>query len=314
MTLEQTHVRFGAECKPVEVVQLQSDGWIGRTVVRVTEQSSGIMGVSRCPSEGDWRRWIKSSLTENAESARREYLKYSPSVEIFRDRISIGDSDGGIEVVCKKTKGVGFLGRLRASRAERNFRRGWMLLDAGIQTAVPLAAIERRERVRESCLVTRFVPDLMDLDRIAMLDLPRISGSRAVALKMTLVEQVAGLFARLRARRLHHRDMKASNIMVANANTPATASLFILDLDGLGAASRWRRGLRWQPLMRLAASLIGYRGVTRADFARCLRRYLVLTDGIDREWRNHYRRLSAEARSYSAASGQRKRGKLDGIG
>jgi len=294
-----------------KVLRLRAAGWSAKVVVDAVETKSDLSGNSSFPSESDWTKWIARLLAESSDSKQRQYLKYSPSVEIFRDQIPIGETAGGIEIICKRKKAEGFLDRIRMSRAERNFRCGWMLLQAGIQTATPLAIVDCHKPMRESFLVTRYLPDLMDLDRIAMLELPRMSRPKAVKLKRVLCDQVSAHFARFHAGRLHHRDMKASNIMVLNANTPESASLCILDLDGLGAASKWRSGQRWQPLMRLAASLIEYRSITRADHARCLRRYLMLTDGKSRDWREMYRRLSVQARNYAVASGARKSGKLD---
>ncbi|MEK6799589.1 MAG: lipopolysaccharide kinase InaA family protein [Planctomycetota bacterium] len=222
-----------------------------------------------------------------------------------------------IEVVCKRSQpkpGLErFLAALRSSRAQRNFAQSRQLLDAGVATAKPLAWITQRSGSRASWFVAEFVPGLADLDRIAMATFPRLSGHEARQVRSGLSLAVAELLLSLRRAGLHHRDMKASNVLVSEADLGASQPrCVLLDLDGLRRAGRWRRNEWRRPLVRLAASLHDYSSVKRSDYLRCLRRYAsgigLLPDKVPALFRS----LADDARRYAERSRTRNHDKLDG--
>jgi hypothetical protein len=87
----------------------------------------------------------------------------------------------------------------------------------------------------------------------------------------------------------------------------------LVDLDGLHPRRWWDRRRRWQPLIRLGASLRDYPGLTRTDFARFLHRYLSQIGRPKAEWKTHFRRLTRDATEYAQRSQLRKTHKLDGF-
>jgi hypothetical protein len=89
--------------------------------------------------------------------------------------------------------------------------------------------------------------------------------------------------------------------------------VYIVDLDGLAPRRWWRPDHRWQPLTRLAASLLAYPSVTRADYARCLREYLARSGDDPAAWRPRFLQLAASAADYARRSRRRKSHKLDGF-
>jgi serine/threonine protein kinase len=132
-------------------------------------------------------------------------------------------------------------------------------------------------------------------------------------LKTRVIACVSNLLARLRDAGLHHRDLKASNILLSGINAAdAECRPVILDLDGLRlwtlrqtAAERFR-------LTRLAASLLQYKSITCADYARFLRSYLRASQRTDNGWRWWFREISRRASNYNRKAQGRKPDKLDG--
>ena len=314
----------------------------GRALVKCPEMALSSHAELQPPTMEEWRAWLDILVRDSTQLPGFKTLKYSDSVEVFRARIPIPTTSGEahLEVLCKRTEASGMVGRatgvFRSSRARRNFDRALTCLKAGIRTAIPLALIEKQTSPRTAWLVSVFLRDVVDLDCFAMRLLPRLNASRARSAKTAIALAVAEFLARFHRAGLHHRDLKASNILLADrdlfdprtsaratsgeptdaiplADPPRTARAFVVDLDGLAGKSRWRPNQRWQPLVRLAASLIDYAEITRTDYARCLREYMAMCDHDPAQWRMHYRRLARRAMAYARRSQHRKSGKLDGF-
>lgn len=269
------------------------------------------------PDQPTWSELLASIVNDPSGLAGYELLKYSGENEVFRATLTwkAGQAPASYEVVCKKTarqRGLrGLLDSLRAPRARKNFDRGFLLRSLGIATPLPLAMITHSQ-ARADWLVTEYIPDLVDLDRIALVDLPRLQSRRLRKNKDALIAATGELFARLYRNNLYHRDLKASNILIAGWQSPGkTLRTTLVDLDGL---ERGVRGAtrRWKPLLRLAASLLDNPSLTRSDFARLLRTYLSDTEGNPSAWRGHFLRLLPAATRYADQSRRRKTHKLDG--
>ena len=293
------------------------------------------------PSFTRWRPWLAQLLTDPSALPGYAALKYSKRGEVFRARLpGPGDSQTAtLDVACRyfpvnetqkrrktqtqKTENgcsflrfcvSAFLRFFRPSRASRNLLRARRLLQVGIDTPVPLARIERTTPSRSSWLVTEFVADAVDLDQIVLSLLPQLERRALHKVKTGMVDVAVQLFACLDDARLYHRDLKASNILITNWNAEdAPARPMLVDLDGLHPRRWWNRRQRWQPLIRLAASLREYPALTRADFARFLHRYLPHVGISTGEWKTHFRRLARSAEDYAQRSRLRKTHKLDGF-
>jgi len=248
-----------------------------------------------------WRRWLSWLVTDASRLPGFVQLKYSSVNEVIKAMLSdIPDARSGRPVIAKRSSPGGLAARIMAvagrSRARRNFHRGLRLARLGIGTAAPLAFVERPAG-GESWLVTEYLADLVELDQIALTELPQMSPRDALRRKRVLIAEVARLFVQLRVHRIHHRDLKATNILVSGWRTGTEVRAFLVDLDGLRERS-WRpiRHGR-QRLMRLAASLAEYPSVTRSDYCRFLRSVV----GAD-AWQAEWRRLQWAGAAYNASA------------
>jgi len=270
---------------------------------------------ARLPSADNWRAWLAQLVADSAALPGYATLKYSKSGEVFRARIG-GENEKPLEVVCRfsRSGGVGDSILNRASRGRRNFRRAVQLLHAGIDTAIPLARMERIARPRSSWLVTEFVGDVVDLDQIVLTLLSHLDRNAVRKVKATLTGALVELFARLDGARLYHRDLKASNILFTHWNgREGPARTMLVDLDGLHHRRWWNGRRRWQPLIRLAASLRDYPALSRTDFVRFLHQHLSRVGTPTADWKACFRRFAREAAGYAQRSQRRKSHKLDGF-
>ena len=264
--------------------------------------------------------WV-AKTTDPPHLSGYALLKYSASAHVFR-----ADAPPGIgvaQVVCKLSRASSW-GRFASSRASKNARRAQVLLSAGIGTAKPLAVLERG---RESWLISEYLPELVDLDQFALTVVPRLDPFEVHRLKAAAINHVADLFARLLAAGLHHRDLKASNILISGSlastgmmQTPSRhvsesrddLPAVILDLDGLRTWTLRRKAAERGRVTRLAASLLQYRSITRADYARFLRTYLAATNRDVGDWRTWFSQVASAASEYNRLAVARNSSKLGG--
>ena len=286
-------------------------GWTGRLLIDPA---------GRFPDRFDaWRDWLGQLVSDSSRLPECKVLKYSRTSEVLRAKFvtpSCG-ADSTPEVVCKFARRRGLtrqvLARWRPSRAQRNFDCAFTLLDVGIGTALPLVAIEQHRRPWGAWLVTEFLDDLCDLDQIVLVQLGKLDAAQAHAVKRALIDACVELVVKLERHGLHHRDLKASNILMEHwRGGERQPRAVLVDLDGIRRPRLWNPAWRRQPLMRLAASLTDYAAVNRTDFVRFLRGYLQRTGAGADSWRGEFRRLAAQATRYARASRSRKAHKLDG--
>lgn len=262
------------------------------------------------------RRTLEALVTDPASLRDAKHLKFDPHAKVIRTELETNGQR--TTVVCKYARASGIIKRvaagLRPSRAERNARRALSLRRAGIPTAIPLAWVERSWPHVESWLMTEFVSGLIDLDRIALRDLPTCSASDGRRLKNAICASVADLLVRLSAAGLTHRDFKASNILMnSSVLTFTRTEAWLLDLDGLARLGRRNLSSALRPVVRLTASLAAYDGVTQTDLARLLQRVVTNADLPGVTWRQAFRMVAGRAGRYARAAVRRKQAKLDGF-
>jgi len=287
-------------------------GWRGE----VTVSCHDVTLYKRLPNASQWSTILHPFVMDPFSLTDSTTLKYVPGAEVLRGTISYGSRT--LTVIAKHHTAEGVGGHLSVmlggSRARRNFERAAALASSGIATALPLAMIERARPTRESWLLTAYVPDLIDLDRIALTILPQVGANDVACVKRRIGRAVATLFLHLAQGGWHHRDLKASNVLVRRHDkNDEPAQAWIVDLDGLSRADARDAKRERQRLVRMAASLVGYASITRTDMARFLRMYLEAR-GISRDWRGEIRQLAQDALRYADRSRRRKGHKLDGYG
>ena len=282
-----------------------SGGWSGR--VSTAWRPGGLAAVEG-PIEVSPAAWREAlgGLVQGAAGGERRALKLSKGTEVFRVRLELGSAS--LEAVCKRFE----------SRGRRHTRRNWEralgLQRSGIDTALPLAWLERRRPAREAWMITEAIPGVVDLERMVSGLLLELDPDDARPVKRALSKGVAGLCRALEQAGLFHRDFKASNILVSNwESQPARLRLCLVDLDGIHRRRFYHGDAPWRAIMRLGASVAGCRALTRSDYLRFLRDYL---DGgcLKAEgWKRRWRVLARSIEEYNRRSRGRKRGKLDGF-
>jgi tRNA A-37 threonylcarbamoyl transferase component Bud32 len=128
--------------------------------------------------------------------------------------------------------------RARPLRSARAFALGLELLARELPTPAPVAVLVRPGPAREAVLLTRYVEGSGPWEYLR-------SGGPAAELCATL----ASALARLHAAGFRHRDLKASNLLLAPG-----PELFWTDLEGLRARGTLLRFERMRDLARLRMS------------------------------------------------------------
>ncbi|MCH7849583.1 MAG: hypothetical protein IIB53_14630 [Planctomycetes bacterium] len=289
----------------VEPIRL-SGGWSGRVVTRIGEDE--VLTIGR------WEALLAAVVSAPEGLPGFEMLKSSKAGSVFA--VVVDAPRGARRVICKCSRPRGPWRRagamIRASRARKNWDRGAELLAAGIATPQPLALLERKGWGGADWLITEAIEDVVDLDQVALALLPRQDDRQRAGVKARLGAEIAKLFVALDRANLHHRDLKASNILLT-AWDGSTPRVWLVDLDGLTMSKRGEAGLRRQRLVRLAASLAGYSTATRTDHARVLRACHALLGAPATRWRLTWRELAPLVAEYNRKAATRKHGKLDGF-
>lgn len=261
-------------------VRVQFPGqWRGWAFVGTNRPIAGSRAAAMQLTRDDWNKAWQFISAQGAATDRRNVLKTSPDKTVLRlDLVLPG---GTLEVICKRTHPRGLLARLisrlRTPKEWTSFERGNRLIDAGLRTPLPLAVLRRRSGIlgRQVLLVTEAVTGAVDLDRAATVELARLGGAELHRTKRRLAQSIVELLAGLQQLRLYHRDMKATNVLIAGlAKQGAPVRAVLVDLDALRRQGRLSRKHIWQPVMRLNASLARHPVVTRTDRLRFLGGFL----------------------------------------
>ena len=164
-------------------------------------------------------------------------------------------------------------------------------------------------------MVAQRVDGLVDLDQVALMSLARIDTARSRVIRNQCISAIVDFLVALEQAGLAHRDLKASNILLASWDDAAIETRVVLvDLDGLAPRVTWNEQRRRKTLVRLAASLLQYQSITRADYGRFLKQYITSIGATGSKWKVLYRQLTQQARSYVGRARGRKKDKIDGFG
>jgi glycosyl transferase family 2/lipopolysaccharide kinase (Kdo/WaaP) family protein len=186
----------------------------------------------------------------------------------------------------------------RDSPAVRAWTAAGMLSARGFRVPELAAAVEYRRGglLRRSFFVTHEVPDALTADAYWHRILAEPDGPRRCAARRAFAVMLGGLFRRLHAAGVYHRDLKDANLLVTG---PLSApSCVLLDLEEVRVVEDVSPRRRVKNLVQLARTL--GRHATASDHARFLAAYL---EGATRG----ERRLVAEAVRRAAARKDRGR-------
>jgi hypothetical protein len=179
----------------------------------------------------------------------------------------------------------------RRSALLRSWVAGHSLRDRWLPTPRPLAVLHRYRlgRPAEGYLLAEKVPDAVGLpEAVAAL------GPNNTAVLRGWIRQLARTLRAMHDRSVSHRDLKATNVMLAGAATdPATAMPVLVDLVGVrtGAAVPFRQ--RAKELARLNVSFLRSPAVTRGERLRFLRAYLAAGPAAREDWKTWWRAIAA---------------------
>jgi Lipopolysaccharide kinase (Kdo/WaaP) family len=205
-------------------------------------------------------------------------LKDSPSSTVAEFEMNLGGAPRRVIYKRFRVKSWSdpWVALVRRTPALRSWVMGHGLRERCLPTARPLAVLHRRRHglCYEGYLLTEKIDDAPDLHaylkRLAALPTAR----RRTILRL-LIHQVANLTRGLHRRRLSHRDLKATNVLISgDPKCGDKPECWLIDLVGMERCRKLSRSRRVQNLARLHASFHRHPLVTRADKLRFLRWYL----------------------------------------
>ncbi len=257
-----------------------------------------------------------STLTQDASKLTSyQAIKRSSSAEVFRATLIWGTES--LEVVCKIRRVESLAKKIRTQLGlgtqARQFRLAQALATRHIPTAQPLAYGSCAGSSARTLLITAYLGDTLDLDRLALVELPQKNLRDAYRIKHALVRSLATLTSQMREAGISHRDFKASNILVSGISSPRNLKTWLVDLEGVSVGRRpITSANQWTPTIRLAASLIAYSSITKSDYARFLKTYLSGNNKDAGQWKTWFIELADQVAQYNRKAQARKNHKLDG--
>ena len=257
--------------------------WRARVVLasRCRPPGSRAAGLVFTPS--DWRR-VLSDPDALSEGQDVEVIKDCTSGLVVRRKLTVGGHE--LDVYVKRPRRTGPWKRLadcfRRSRPFRAFASGHEILARGIDTALPLAALERRvgPLLTDSILITETVPGPhlnqflhLRLGPLTHAPLADLTEDQQHRLGQNALANLGRMVRRMHDNNIAHRDLKSGNILVYWRGETGPR-IVLIDLDGLRRVRRISMRRRFQGLMRLNVSLLECVSVSHAGRLRMLLGYL----------------------------------------
>lgn len=260
----------------------------------------------------DWSDWLEKLLSNPAGLPGYCVLKEGGDTIVFAARL--GPST---PVAVKHSRRSGLAARLarlvRPSAEAQEFQMARVLTERGVATPRPIAWWGRSGSVCHALLVTHRVEYLRDLDQVVMVEVPRRGGSERAELKRRIARTLGRTLADFHRAGFTHRDLKASNILVQLLpEHGANPAIWLVDLKGVSYSPSRSTCREQRALIRLAASLLEHRTLTRTDYARFLTHYVGNPGGESRAWRALFADIARQAADYNRRAAKRKLGKIDG--
>jgi tRNA A-37 threonylcarbamoyl transferase component Bud32 len=257
--------------------------WKGQVVLASKHHPPGSTAANHVLTAEQWTE-VLALGPKLLEGDDIEVIKDSPSARVVRRKLKIGSVELDVHVKRPRRKKIWkiLLDCFRTSRPLRVFRLGHQIMTRGVDTALPLAAVERRigPFLTDSILITESLQASnlnqflhVRLAHIADPQLSELSQARRECIARNVLSGLGHMVRRLHDNNLVHRDLKSGNIFVHW--TPQDGpSIVLIDLDGLKRVSRISMRQRFQGLMRLNVSLLACTSVSHHGRLRMLLGYL----------------------------------------
>ncbi|MCP4374676.1 MAG: phosphotransferase [bacterium] len=257
--------------------------WKGLAILASKHRPPGSVATDHVFTCQQWKEVLSrgESLLEGDDV---EVIKDSPSGRVVRRRLKVGDVELDVHIKRPRRKRAwkAILDCLRPSRSLRAFRIGHQIMTRGVDTAVPLAAIEKRVAgfLTDSILITETVSALhlnqflhVRLSHVTDPQLADLSQTRQETIARNVLDNLGLMVRRLHDNNLVHRDLKSGNILV-HWTIEDGPNIVVIDLDGLKRVARISMRQRFQGLMRLNVSLLECTSVSHTGRLRMLLGYL----------------------------------------
>jgi serine/threonine protein kinase len=222
----------------------------------------------------EWRKLLSEPDNLFALPGAR-LLKDSPTTRAAMVAVEVGGAKHNLHLKRLNRRGMEFTVKylFQSSRARRLFKRLVTLIERGVPTLQPIAALSERTGpfLQRSFLITEHL-DARHLFELWEKDI--YPSGNAPGRRRRIMTDVARLVARMHAAGVFHRDLKSSNILVQSGGAPVIA-----DLDGARFGSAVSYGQRVRDLARLSTSLVPLANI--ADRHVFLREYIAAFDGGD---------------------------------
>jgi tRNA A-37 threonylcarbamoyl transferase component Bud32 len=202
--------------------------------------------------------------------------------------------------VCKA-----LLAMLRPAKSMENWRKAEFLRNCGVATPRPLLACQPHgwKELGNSYLATQWIDGAENLHVFAWQIAGRPLDAR-LRLAARCAEAIGQLLGRMHAAGAAHRDLKAANLIVAEAGGKVT--VYLVDLDGLRLGEQIQAERRARDLARLAAGLHAHPWVTRSICRRFLRAYVNEAAAETIDWKSLWRAIAGQTARHVA--GKKRRG------
>jgi tRNA A-37 threonylcarbamoyl transferase component Bud32 len=189
-----------------------------------------------------------------------------------------------------------WLGLLRRTAATRSWVSGHGLRERCLPTARPLAMFHqfRGGRPCEGYLLTEKIEHAVDLLEFAR-RLTALPIAQRTAELRNRIDVLARLIRELHGRGLTHRDLKAANVLTAEAI--GDVRFWFIDLVGVRRPWHVGRASKMRDLMRLNVSFLSHPLVTRTEKLRFLRAYLRIGLTGAGGWKERWRAIAAATKN-----------------
>jgi len=273
-----------------------------------------LIEISEIAPGGGWRGWVavraggrdqfsKSgwekllAKPEKLLEGAQQTLKVEGLNTVTVKYLDIGGK--GVKAVIKRRRsGAGVRGIFRsmgAAHAIRNFIAAVKMKQYGLPVAAPLAAVYHKRFLfcDESIYISEYVEGTNLHEFLRNM---RAGGEERYWIMRELCGKMAEIFAELHKNNLWHRDAKATNFVV-NQDGEGEYQITITDVDGIKQYLSRSEDRQMQGLRQLAASVMGFAGITRTDYLRMFETYCDEVRIPEEQRGDIFRRLARKAQA-----------------